>query len=232
MPRSRCSTAVWPSRVIVAATEQGEYPGAGALALVRGASLTVAAAADAAIVKSGTSTLEAALADIPMIVPYRVNPITAFLTRRLVTVEWVSLVNLVAGREVVPEILQDDVTVARLADTIAPLLDPAHPATVAQREGLALVRTASEHLARRIASPTLAAALARRMKIRLTPGQVRAVARPVISILACTWRFELPAQSDLADAVRAGRSAVVVACWHEELLPLLWHGRGFGMGGW
>ncbi len=129
------------SRVIVAATEQGEYPGADALALVRGASLTVAAAADAAIVKSGTSTLEAALADTPMIVPYRVNPLTAFLTRRLVTVEWVSLVNLVAGREVVPEILQDDVTVARLADTIAPLLDPAHPATVAQREGLALVRT-------------------------------------------------------------------------------------------
>ena len=68
------------------------------------------------------------------------------------------------------------------------------------------------------------------MKIRLSPGAVRAVARPVITILARTWRFELPAQSDLADAVRAGRAAVVVACWHEELLPLLWHGRGVRMG--
>ena len=54
--------------------------------------------------------------------------------------QWVSLVNLVAGREVVPEMLQDEVTVARLVDAVAPLLDPAHPATVAQREGLALVR--------------------------------------------------------------------------------------------
>ena len=68
------------------------------------------------------------------------------------------------------------------------------------------------------------------MKIRLTPGQLRAVARPVITVLARTWRFELPAHSDLADAVRAGKAAVVIACWHEELLPLLWHGRGFGMG--
>lgn len=68
------------------------------------------------------------------------------------------------------------------------------------------------------------------MKIRLSPGQLRIVARPVITILARTWRFELPPHTDLADAVRAGKAAVVVACWHEELLPLLWHGRGCGIG--
>ena len=128
------------SRVLVAATDQGDYAGHEPFTLAHGASLAVLAAADAAIVKSGTSTLEAALTDTPMVVPYKVNALTALLTRRLVTVQWVSLVNLVAGREVVPEMLQDAVTVARLVDAVAPLLDPAHPATVAQREGLALVR--------------------------------------------------------------------------------------------
>lgn len=68
------------------------------------------------------------------------------------------------------------------------------------------------------------------MKIRLSPGQVRVVARPVISLLASTWRWELPPPNELAEAVRSGKAAVVLACWHEELLPLLWHGRGFGMG--
>lgn len=128
------------ARVIVAATDQGDYPGSGPMTLVRDDSLTVLAAADAAIVKSGTSTLEAALTDTPMIVPYKVNAFTAFLTRRLVTVKWVSLVNLVAEREVVPEILQEEVTTARLVESVSPLLDPAHPVTRAQRTGLALVR--------------------------------------------------------------------------------------------
>ncbi len=68
------------------------------------------------------------------------------------------------------------------------------------------------------------------MKIRLSPRQVRIIARPVISMLACTWRFELPPPNPLEVAVRSGRAAVVLTCWHEELLPLLWHGRGVGMG--
>ncbi len=68
------------------------------------------------------------------------------------------------------------------------------------------------------------------MKIRLTPAQLRLVARPVITLLARTWRFEVPPTSELEEAVRGGQAAVVLACWHEELLPLLWHGRGFGMG--
>jgi lysophospholipid acyltransferase (LPLAT)-like uncharacterized protein len=68
------------------------------------------------------------------------------------------------------------------------------------------------------------------MKARVTPGQLRVIARPLISALARTWRFEYPPQNPLETEVRAGRAAVVLACWHEELLPLLWHGRGFGMG--
>jgi lipid-A-disaccharide synthase len=128
------------TRVIVAATEDAQYPGSERFLLVRGEPTTVLAAADAGIVKSGTSTLQAALTDTPMVVPYKVNAITACLTRRLVTVQWVSLVNLVAEREVVPELLQEALSAEHLAEAVAPLLDPAHPATVAQREGLALVR--------------------------------------------------------------------------------------------
>jgi lipid-A-disaccharide synthase len=55
-------------------------------------------------------------------------------------VRWVSLVNLVAEREVVPEMLQHRAEAGSLADALRPLLDPRDPRTVAQREGLALVR--------------------------------------------------------------------------------------------
>jgi lipid-A-disaccharide synthase len=56
------------------------------------------------------------------------------------TVRWVSLVNLVADQEIVPEMLQDRASAADLAAQLRPLLDPAHPRTVAQRGGLNLVR--------------------------------------------------------------------------------------------
>jgi lipid-A-disaccharide synthase len=56
------------------------------------------------------------------------------------TVEWVSLVNLVAGREVVPELLQDRAEAGPLAEALRPLLDPADSRTLAQHEGFALVR--------------------------------------------------------------------------------------------
>jgi lipid-A-disaccharide synthase len=132
------------TRVIVAATDHpghaDTYPGSDRFMLVRGNAPGVLAASDAGIVKSGTSTLEAALTDTPMVVPYRVNAVTAFLTRRLLTVKWASLVNLIADREVVPEFLQEALSAARLVEAVTPLLDAANPATVAQREGLALVR--------------------------------------------------------------------------------------------
>jgi lysophospholipid acyltransferase (LPLAT)-like uncharacterized protein len=67
------------------------------------------------------------------------------------------------------------------------------------------------------------------MRIRVTPRQLRVIARPLISALARTWRFESP-DNPLEAEVRAGRAAVVLACWHEELLPLLWFGRHVGMG--
>jgi lipid-A-disaccharide synthase len=126
--------------VLVAGTPGGEYPDPGPLRILRGDPVPVFAAADAALAKSGTTTLEAALADVPMVVAYKVHPLTWIMFQRVRTVEWVSLVNLVAEREVVPEMLQHQAEAGPLAEALRPLLDPADPRTVAQRHGLALVR--------------------------------------------------------------------------------------------
>jgi lipid-A-disaccharide synthase len=81
------------------------------------------AASNAAMAKSGTVTLELAIANVPMVVAYRVSPATAFLVRRIgVSVEHASLVNLLAGRAVVPELLQEACTAARLAASVDELL--------------------------------------------------------------------------------------------------------------
>ena len=130
----RCDT------IVVAGTAKGSYPDGDGCLIHRGAPGTVFAAADAALAKSGTTTLEAALADLPMVVAYRLNPLTSWLARRVVTVPWMSLVNLVAGRRVVDELLQGDVTPVSLAERAGPLLDADDPRTRTQREGLKLVR--------------------------------------------------------------------------------------------
>ncbi len=94
------------------------------------------AASDAAIVKSGTSTLELALAGVPMVVAYRVSAITALLARRLITVDNVAMVNLLAGRAFVPECLQEDCRPDRLAGELGRLLDD-EAARSRQRAGFA-----------------------------------------------------------------------------------------------
>ncbi len=78
--------------------------------------------ARAALVKSGTTTLEAALAGVPFVVAYRTHPITYRLARRLVKVDHVALSNLVVGRRVVPELIQDEATPEALAAALLPLL--------------------------------------------------------------------------------------------------------------
>jgi lipid-A-disaccharide synthase len=81
------------------------------------------AASDAAMSKSGTVTLELALAGVPMVVAYRISPTSAFIVRRLgVSVEHASLVNLLLGRQVVPEFLQEDCTGPKIADGVAEIL--------------------------------------------------------------------------------------------------------------
>jgi lipid-A-disaccharide synthase len=97
--------------------------------------------ARAALVKSGTSTLQAALAGTPLVVTYRVHPVTFFMAQRLVDVPHIGLVNLVAGERIAPELLQHDATPARLADALLPLLRDG-PARSRALDGLQRVRAA------------------------------------------------------------------------------------------
>ncbi len=125
---------------LVAALPDGDYPDHGGLELARTDPATVLAAVDAVIAKSGTTTLEAALTDTPMVVAYRVHWLTGWFARRVMRVRWISLVNLIAEAPVVEELVQDDVAADRLAQAVRPLLDPSSPEARAQREGLARVR--------------------------------------------------------------------------------------------
>jgi lipid-A-disaccharide synthase len=96
------------------------------------------AAARVALTKSGTSTLELALARVPMVVTYRVNPITAAIVRRVVRVSYAAMVNLLAGREVVPELIQEHCTPGRLAAEVGRLIENEDAAN-AQRAAFAAV---------------------------------------------------------------------------------------------
>ena len=93
--------------------------------LFHGRSREVLAAADVALLASGTATLEAMLLKRPMVVAYRVAPLTAWIARRLVTVTRFALPNLLAGRELVPEFIQNAATVENLGPAVLRWLDDA-----------------------------------------------------------------------------------------------------------
>jgi lipid-A-disaccharide synthase len=104
----RAAVANWPivPRVVVDPTEKNR-----AFRIAR-----------AALAKSGTVTLELAIAGVPMVTGYRVGAIDAFIARRMIQVPSVILANLVIGENVIPELLQQDCTPAKLADGLLPLL--------------------------------------------------------------------------------------------------------------
>ncbi len=128
------------TQVVVAGVLEARYPAPGSTRIHTGDPLLVFAAADAGLCKSGTTTLEAALADVPMVIAYRLNPLSFAIAMRLLRVPRVGLVNLIAGSEVAPEFLQRAATPRALADAVFPLLDRESAAARRQREGLALVR--------------------------------------------------------------------------------------------
>src|SRR5580658_10348108 len=112
------------------------------------------AASAAALIKSGTSTLELAMADVPMLVGYRVNMLSAAIARRMITVRYASILNLIAGQEIVPELIQEACTPERIAAVLVPLLtDPA--AAAAQRTAC---RAVLAQLAPPVGTPSAAAA--------------------------------------------------------------------------
>ena len=103
-------------------------------------SAALMSASDALLLASGTITLEAALLARPMVVAYRVHPVSAAIARalRLLKINRFSLPNLLAGADIVPECMQEDCNPPRLAAELAPLLTNA-PAADAQRAALAAV---------------------------------------------------------------------------------------------
>jgi lipid-A-disaccharide synthase len=112
---------------------------ASGIAIVEGDTDTVLASADVALTASGTATVQTALHDTPMVIVYRLSPMTYRLGKHLVNVRTVGMVNLIAGEMIVPELIQDAFTPAAVArEAISMLTDRARAAKI--REGLARVR--------------------------------------------------------------------------------------------
>jgi lipid-A-disaccharide synthase len=106
---------------------------------VEGATYDALAAADCAIIASGTATVEAALLETPMVVVYRVTPASAFILRRMIRSPFIGMVNLIAGKSVAPELIQDRFTPAAVAFEVRSILES--PETRAKaKAGLAEVR--------------------------------------------------------------------------------------------
>jgi lipid-A-disaccharide synthase len=110
--------------------------------MVRSASFTIFRAADAALCKSGTTTLEAAVTGCPLVVAYRTSPITYAAARWLVKIPNIGLVNVVAGYRLAPEFVQDALQPFAVADALAPLLDGRSAERKKMIDGLATVRAA------------------------------------------------------------------------------------------
>lgn len=130
--------------------------------IVEGETYNALAAADASIVSSGTATVEAALLNAPMVVVYRVSPLTAALAKPLVRTPFFAMVNLIAEKQVVPELVQDDFTPERVAaETLRLLQDP--NARTTMKNGLTEVR-------RRLGPPGAVDRAAEQIALLLHPG--------------------------------------------------------------
>jgi lipid-A-disaccharide synthase len=131
---SRTSLSVAP-----AIPERDRYQAGEGVHIIRGRTYDVLSAARGALVTSGTATLETGLLGTPLVIAYRLNPISWQITRRRVEVPSIGLVNLVAGERLAPELLQSEVTGSNLADQLVPLLrDGAERSRIL--EGLGKVR--------------------------------------------------------------------------------------------
>jgi lipid-A-disaccharide synthase len=133
------------------------------------------AACNAAMAKSGTVTLELALAGVPMVVAYRVSATTAFIVRRMgVSVEHASLANLLAGRQVVPEFLQEECTAVGLAAAVHELLS-SREAREAQAQGF---RDVARVLGERTPPPSERAA---KVVLDIVQARMNEASRPAAS---------------------------------------------------
>ncbi|MDF1578540.1 MAG: lipid-A-disaccharide synthase [Desulfurivibrionaceae bacterium] len=128
--------------------------------LVRGERYDLMAACDAVMAASGTVTLELAILKVPMVVSYRVSPLTYFLGRRFIKVDYASLINLIADRQVVAELLQEEATPANIDFELTRLLADRRAAAVMKEELAAVVAgLGSPGASRRAAESALELAL-------------------------------------------------------------------------
>ena len=125
-----------PDELFASLTEMSDLR----VAMIDGGADHVLAAADVALVASGTVTVQAALHGCPMVVVYRLSPLTYRLGRPFVQVDTFAMANLVAGRKIVPELMQDDFTPERVAGEALPLLRD-RDAAARMRRDLQLVRS-------------------------------------------------------------------------------------------
>jgi lipid-A-disaccharide synthase len=135
-----------------------------ASAIVEGDTDTVLASADVALTASGTATVQTALHDTPMVIVYRLSPVTYQLGRRLVSVDAIGMVNLIAGEKIVPELIQDALTPEAVArEAVSMLTDRARADRI--RAGLARVRAklGGPGASRRAAAAILEVAQARKV---------------------------------------------------------------------
>jgi lipid-A-disaccharide synthase len=114
-----------PALEVIVSSAPGVVIDAGAspFRVVTASSWTIFRAADAALCKSGTTTLEAAVAGCPLVVAYRASPIDFAIASQIATVTDIGMVNIIARRRIVPEFLQDELDPARMAPVLAELLD-------------------------------------------------------------------------------------------------------------
>ncbi len=115
--------------------------------------------ASAALVKSGTITLEVAKAGVPMVTTYKVNPLSAWLVRRMIKTKYVNLINILLQREAVPELIQERATPEALSNQLRSLLED-NPARQLQRDAFAEALTQLTPPGGRTASETAARILA------------------------------------------------------------------------
>ena len=138
----------------------------GAAVVVEGETDAVLSSADVALTASGTATVQCALHDTPMVIVYRVSPLTYLLGRRLLTVDTFGMVNLIAGEKIVPELIQDAFTPDAVArEAISMLTDRARHARIRKRLALVRERLGGPGASRRAAEAILGVVRASRERL-------------------------------------------------------------------
>ena len=123
--------------------------------IVEGDNYDVMSVADVALAASGTVTLEAALCRLPSVIVYKTAPLTAFIVRRLLNIANIGLPNIVAGRHILPELLQEDATPENMAIAVLGLLEPEAHAQALKDLDEVKIRLGEKGAVRRVAELTL-----------------------------------------------------------------------------